>query len=271
MKVVVINENYVDKSGLVAEHGLSLLLEIEDKVLLFDTGQSVSLENNLRILNPKCNKIDYIILSHGHYDHTGGLYKNRYYLKDLCNKVIASKYVFDKHLRKTENNYDFIGFKDNVKEDFEFLFVEDSCQLSENIFIYGNIKRFEDFLADKRFFCEIDNKIVKDPFRDELYLLIKDGGKNILITGCSHAGIMNIVKDCFERAGIDRLDYLIGGMHLFRSDLSYVEKVGNFLQDEAKVENVITGHCTGLDNYYYLKNNFHINLSYLKTGEQFIL
>ncbi|KAA0259414.1 MBL fold metallo-hydrolase [Deferribacter autotrophicus] len=270
MKITILNENYVDKQNLISEHGLSILIQVKNYNIIFDTGQNLSVVNNYKYLAENVSKVDFIVLSHGHYDHTGGLAKHPEFFKKLANKIFASKYVFDKHLRKkSEKEFDEIGLSKDVCDEFHFEYIDDYKEINDDIYILSNIKRYEPFVADLRLYCEIDGKYVRDPFRDELYMFIKHNGKNILITGCSHAGIINIVKDCQNKMNVDRIDYLIGGMHLFRSDEATIDRVVDFFLNEIKVENIITGHCTGLDPFFYIKSKLKSNLFYMKTGMVF--
>ncbi|MGA1847545.1 MBL fold metallo-hydrolase, partial [Deferribacter abyssi] len=238
--------------------------------IVFDTGQSVSVINNYKYLADNIKKIDFVVLSHGHYDHTGGIAKHPKFFKELTNKIFASKYIFDKHLRRrTKNDFEEIGLNKNLCKDFYFEYIDDYKKINDDIYLIANIKNFEPFNADSRLYCEINGEIIKDPFRDELYMFIKFNDKNILITGCSHSGIINIVKDCQSKMNVDKIDYLIGGTHLFKSDEETVNRVIDFFSQETEVENIITGHCTGLNSFCMLKSKLSSNLFYMKTGMVF--
>lgn len=253
MRITILADNYVDKACLVAEHGFSCLIETGAKKILFDTGQGALL-NNMQVLGIT-EKIDMIILSHGHYDHTGGLAS---YLKELSgysHNIYASRYIFDNHLKKHNDNYSYIGIdsdKAELEQKFNLILNDAFTEIDNNIFLSGSVKRYEDFDADKLLYAEINGKKERDLFRDEQYLAVKEGDNLHIITGCTHCGASNLIKDVNEKFPDLSFLSLSGGLHMFRSDPEQISDVVKVME-LANIEKILTGHCTGLDASMALK------------------
>lgn len=248
MKITIISDNYVDATGLMAEHGFSCLIEANGKRILFDTGQGHVLMNNLAGLQIS-KDIDMIVFSHGHYDHTGGLSRYLGELSEYCTDIYASSYIFDNHLKKSGSDYDYLGFeakRSDVEQKYTLHLNDSFAEISDGVFLSGPVKRFEEFNADGRLYAEIGGHYGKDMFRDEQYLAIRTEEGIHIITGCTHCGAVNLLKDADAKFPDKKILSLTGGLHMFRSDDSQTEHVIAYLEKEG-IKSVNTGHCTGLD------------------------
>lgn len=265
MKITFLVDNYVDRAGLSAEHGFSALIEIGDKKILFDAGQTDIILKNIKTLSLDIESISYVVLSHGHYDHTGGLgyfFSNRK-VKVFCHREIASE-----HLRvNPKGGYDYIGLDKEFYKKYvdNFLFNETMSRIDEGVYLSGNIGRFEEFDSDKNLYISKNGEYLKDHFPDEQYLILSEDENYHLITGCSHAGIVNIILDFRKKFGNVKLKSISGGFHLFRSSIRELERVLNFLI-ENNIEYIITGHCTGIDAICHFKNRLDERLIPIKVG-----
>ncbi len=201
----VIENTSTFASEFSAEHGLSILIEYGDSKILFDTGKSPEVfKKNMKLLNG-FEDLNYVILSHGHYDHTGGLS----YLYNHCpadilmhRTAILPKYVFrnDKlQFIGTEGNYE--TKESNIQNDQKnnrtsnIKFISKTVELSPNIFIFTNISLKYDFeTIDQSFFIKDNGKLLRDTFEDEIALVFKTEKGLIIFSGCAHKGI---IEHCF--------------------------------------------------------------------------
>jgi 7,8-dihydropterin-6-yl-methyl-4-(beta-D-ribofuranosyl)aminobenzene 5'-phosphate synthase len=267
MKITFLTDNYVDMAYLKAEHGFSCFIEYENTKILFDTGATTTTVENSKVIFGKLPKADFAILSHGHYDHTGGL---KYSLEDISkitNKIYCHKFIFDNHLKETKNGYKYIGMEtDNnqFRKKIDLIQNENFTEIKKNIYLSGTVERYVEFNADEKLIAEIEGKFIKDPFRDEQFLIIDDNGL-VIISGCSHSGIMNIIEHAKKLIPGKKVKAVIGGFHLFRSTEEQLKETIDYFK-ENKIEKIITGHCTGLKGLFAFHIHFQKNLIPVKVG-----
>jgi len=268
MKITILADNYVDVACLVAEHGFACLIEAKGKNILFDTGQGQALLNNMINLNIE-KDIDMLVFSHGHYDHTGGLTANMGELAEYVSDVYASKYIFENHLKKQNGGrYTPLGFrsgKETVELKYNLNLNDGFVEIAKDIFLSGTINRYESFDADKLLYVEINGEFSKDMFRDEQYLVVKEDEGIHVITGCTHCGAVNLLKDVCEKFKGEQILSLTGGLHMFRSTEEQTEHVIQFLKN-ADVKSINTGHCTGLDAAMQMQQRLGKKVKITKAG-----
>lgn len=264
MKVIFLVDNYVDKPELCAEHGFSCWIKYNEKNILFDVGQTENIYKNGKILGLDFSQLDCVVLSHGHYDHTGGL-------DSIFNdkmKIYAHRDIGVDHFRISQDGeYHYIGinrdFYDRNRD--KFILNEDIIEIFPDIFLSGKIFRYEPFDSDQNLFRYSGGIYYKDIFSDEQYLVVKENSEYSIFTGCSHTGIVNIIEDFYAKFGKVKIKAVVGGFHLFRScgeELSMVAKY--FLKHNIK--KIYTGHCTGIETMIYLKNILGERVVPIKVG-----
>lgn len=249
-KIVILN-NDESKPPFLKEHGFSALIEKGGYFLLFDTGNSDVFLKNMELIKFNPKEIKDIVISHGHYDHSGGL---RFLLKkeDKYN-VYLRKEIFTKKFRSDK----FIGIEwEKLKEIFDFIFIEDiKYKIFDSIYTYGPAPLMNDFEEPDKEFQLIDNNGKRsDYFEEELNLVIDDEDGLILITGCAHRGIANIVKGVLDNFN-KKIKVLLGGFHLYNSPIKKIEKIINFF-NEVQIEKIIPCHCTGDKAIRIFKDKF---------------
>jgi len=262
MRIVTLIENLVYKKDLVAEHGLSFYIETENSKILFDTGQTSNFLANAGSLGVDISTIDTLVISHGHYDHTGGLYP---FLKaNRKAKVYAKQDVF---LKKYHGIERFIGTTyDPLELDGRINFVSQKTQIDEDIFIMPDIPISNPHDTHFNHFKILTEKgFENDEFTDELFLTITHGKELSIISSCSHRGITNIAEAAKKEFDLP-VNLLLGGFHLIESTEDQFETIRNcFKQMNPKLIGVC--HCTGIDNYAKFLRDFKSSVFYNHTGK----
>lgn len=254
MKIVSLVENTSSNENLACEHGLSLYIETNNHKVLFDMGQSDLFAENARKLGIDLTQVDFAILSHGHYDHGGGLKK----FLEINSKapVYISKYAFGQYYNGTEK---YIGLDVTLQQNDRIIDTERQVELAKGLTLYHCNDREKCYdLGSFGLNKKVEDAFLPDDFLHEQYLCIEENGKHVLISGCSHKGILNIVE-WFKP------DVLVGGFHFSKLPLDEI------LHSYAKVLDTYdteyyTCHCTGIEQYQFMKK-YMKRLNYLATGD----
>lgn len=261
MKIITLIENLVYKQGLVAEHGLSLYIQTGDKKILFDTGQSGLFMKNAAKLGINIEDIDMVILSHGHYDHTGGLYA--FLQNNTKAKVYAKSEIFTP---KYHGQSRFIGIEKNEEllRD-RFVPIHEVTAVCPDVFIMPHITIHSQ--SDTHFrgmLVKQGEEFMLDEFNDELFITMKHNGQINIITACSHRGITNICQTATDYFKLP-VNLILGGFHIKECTISQYEEIVNYLR-VLQPQTMGVCHCTGIEKYALMQNDFHSNISYNFTG-----
>lgn len=273
MIIKMLLENTAVSEDFCSEHGLSIYIESNNSKIIFDVGASDLFLKNAKNMNVDISNIDYAIISHGHYDHGGGL--EDFLDKNKKAKVFLKDNAFEKHYALRSNNrIEFIGIEECIKNSNQVILTKDLFKISDDIEIFSNVSQKElTPSSNSNLFMEKDGEIVKDTFTHEQNLIIKENGKSLLITGCAHNGIVNIVKHFYKIKGY-MPDYVIGGFHLSsRSNEGESPKVIDEIGKELIYTNAkyYTCHCTGVNAYNKLKEIMGEKIEYLSAGSEIVL
>lgn len=254
MKVAVLVENTTINENLACEHGLSLYIETDQHKILFDMGQTDLFAENARKLGIDLAEVDVAILSHGHYDHGGGLQT----FLEINKKapVYISKHAFGAYYNGTEK---YIGLDVSLRESKRLVYTDEVVEIADGLTLFHCNERAKSYnLGSFGLNKEMENRFEEDDFLHEQYLCIEEHGEKFLISGCSHKGILNIVE-WFKP------NVLIGGFHFSKLPLD------GTLENYAKILNeygtaYYTCHCTGIEQYEFMKKSTK-KLSYIAVGD----
>ena len=273
LKITTLIENTKgDNMALKSEHGISFFIEKDGNKLLFDTGQTGIFMENAEDLKIDLSVLDFVIISHGHYDHSGG-FKG---LAEVAHnfKLIVGDGFFNKKYGFKNNTYKFLGnnFDEQFlsKKDIPYRFVtEDITEIVSGIYVITNFQRIhKDEVINPRFKLIENDKYVNDTFKDEVLIAIDTPEGLVVLLGCSHPGMKNMLDSVRKILG-KPIYAVFGGTHLVEaSDGSFDISMEYMKNSEMKIIGV--SHCTGqkaMDNLS-ISNDRYIHNS---TGSIFQL
>lgn len=272
-KITILCENTASPMpGIIGEHGFSALIETAGGRYLFDTGQGNTLLHNAEVLGIDLCRLDKIMLSHGHFDHTGGLPG----LLSLTGpidvhahpNIFAKRFALDKN--KSKQKLRAVGIPQTKKKleilGARFSFCVDFTAISDTIFLTGEIPRRTDFeMPDPRLVILKAGKIWPDLISDDQSLIIKSQKGLIVIFGCAHAGIINTLHDVRNKLPNEKIHMLLGGTHLGYLNEAQIEKSIELLKSLA-VDKIGVSHCTGLGPAVKLAQAFGNRFFFANAG-----
>ncbi len=252
LKVTILVENTVGVSlGLLSEWGLSMLLDFGDESILFDTGEQGNLISNAQILGYDLRQIDRVILSHGHYDHTGGLLKLLQFRGSV--PVYAHPDLFTLHYRRGLNGqgdkYLGVPFCPEQLESAgaEFHWLRESVELRPGLWLSGEIPRATTFeRVDDKLVEHKEGQVVQDTIPDDFSLFYVTDQGLVILLGCAHAGLVNIVEHAKRVTGEGRVRAIIGGTHLGPATPDQQNQTIDYLRGLLDLNCLAPNHCTGL-------------------------
>jgi 7,8-dihydropterin-6-yl-methyl-4-(beta-D-ribofuranosyl)aminobenzene 5'-phosphate synthase len=272
MQIKVLSENTSISQTFHHEHGLSIYIETQEKKVLFDTGASELYLKNAQALGVDISDIDYLVLSHGHYDHGGGL--KAFLRENEKAEIFLHRLAFEKYYAAKKDGVEYIGLDQELKDNKRFVFTSDRFFLSKGLQVFSNVvQHFALPMSNKSLLMEKDGEKVADTFSHEQSLIVEENGKTLLLTGCSHNGIRNILHHFQELKG-KMPDVSIGGFHLSTTrgshdSLESIDELGRYLLETGVT--FYTGHCTGQVPFARLKEVMGEKIHYLPAGSVFTI
>ena len=238
---ILTDDNVFNSRTLLAEHGLCFYIEDNSKKILFDTGYSDIFIKNAISMGINLLDLDYIVLSHGHYDHTGGLtHYLKFYLSAIKQGQLIKKPIIVAHpdlfLEKFEEGYGEIGCsitEEKLRQNFDLKLTKEPFNLTDNLMFLGEIPRLNDFEAKKT----IEKVKINGHYEDDY--VMEDLA---IITGCSHSGICNIVDYAIKLCGQKNVSSIIGGFHLIETKSEVLAKTIDYLL-KLDISELYPCHC----------------------------
>ena len=270
LRLTVLCENSVGRPlGLIGEHGFACHLETPSGNYLFDTGGGLGIETNARLLNLDLAALKGIILSHGHYDHAGGL--PAVLARTGPIDVYAHPELFTPRFSLGESGRRAIGVP-QTREALEqlgarFRFSAEPLELTPQLTLSGTIPRITAFERGDPKLCRVaaGGALQPDPLADDLSLLIStEQGLSVLL-GCAHAGLINILEHARTLTGQRQLHTVVGGTHLMFHDESQFRQTLQRLADY-RLARLGAAHCTGLPQAARLAAQFGERFFFASVG-----
>ena len=249
VKITTLIENSQGEHlGLKTEHGISFFIEADGIKILFDTGESDSFIYNSKLLNLDLLKTDYVVLSHGHYDHSGGI---RYFVKLTKDfKLLIGKGFFDEKYAERNNSYEYIGndFDENYLKmnGINYSVIDNQInKISDSVYIITSFNRTHmDEVINPRFKIKKPAGFIQDDFSDEVMIAIDTPKGLVIVLGCSHPGVKNMIDTA--KTLLNKPVYaVLGGTHLVESHGVSFHKSIDYLMNDIDIIGV--SHCTGKD------------------------
>jgi len=274
-KITILCENRAGNTrGITGEHGFSALIERGKEKILLDTGQGMTLKPNADALGIDLTDIPTVVLSHGHFDHTGGLPQVLSFARKV--NIIAHPDIFDSKYAAEKTSQGekklFIGIK--YKKEFlesslgaNFVFETQYKEISPGVFFSGEVPRTTDFEhPDTHLLVKKDNGYSVDPLLDDASLLIETAKGPVIVSGCAHAGIVNVMNHFREKSGHKKFHAVLGGTHL--GFMGTGDQLQQSLEafDRFKVDLIAVSHCTGNEAAAICYNRFKERFAFANAG-----
>ncbi|MBN2560103.1 MAG: MBL fold metallo-hydrolase [Phycisphaerae bacterium] len=272
VRITVLVENTARGRGLLAEHGLALWIEADGRKILFDTGQGMALAHNAQLLGVDLNAVDDVILSHGHYDHTGGL--DSALEGSRKPNLYVHPAAFDaRSVRREDGTGRSVGAP--VRDVHELyrgaanvILTSSPTMVTDGVWVTGEIPRRTDFEDTGGPFYLDEACQEPDPLLDDQAAYLESPRGLVVLLGCCHAGLVNTLDYVAELTGQDLIHAVLGGMHLLRASDDRLSKSGEALERYG-VRCIGPAHCTGQRAALFLWTQFPAQCVECTAGARF--
>lgn len=278
MKIVNLIENTEGRSECSYEHGLSFYIETEWHKVLLDLGQTDDSIRNAESLGIDLSAVETVVLSHGHYDHSGGIIpfsriNDRAVI--YMQKAAGGEYYADDGIMAGNDRYRYIGIDKDILKLPQVRLLQGDYVIDDDLELFTIKNRTHVIpFTNKRLLVKTDEGFVSDDFIHEHYLVVKENGLSVLLSGCAHNGILSILDAYKEKYG-NLPDIVISGFHLMvkreyrENELEEVRAIAEELRTYQT--RFYTCHCTGIPAFEEMKKIMGDQLEYVHSGEEIIL
>ena len=278
MKIQILIEN-TTKSDLIAEHGLSIFIEYNKKKILLDAGTTATFINNAKKMKADIKDADFCVLSHGHYDHSGGF--GEYLNQNPDKKIYAMDTIAGDYYSASGGSIHYIGVPVEVYPKYKdnFVMLNQITKLVDGVYVipHKNAENLSKIGERAKLYKKIGDEYMPDDFCHELSLVFDTEKGLVIFNSCSHSGVVNIVDEVREYFGQDKeIAAFIGGLHM-KGKLGDKE-ICTFSKEEIemlveylkinRVKKLYTGHCTGIVGYEIISKYMGGKVEYIYTGKE---
>lgn len=248
MKIITLVENHEDKSNpsLKAEHGVSLYIEIGDHVYMSDVGQSGNFADNAVKLDVDLSQVEALAISHYHYDHGGGL--GRFFQENKKAAIFLRRSIEAEYLAVDDpESIRYIGIDRGLLKQHadRIIYVDNNQEVAPGFHLLTDILgKYPKPHGDERLKMRFEGETKPDTFQHEMVTIVEDEKGIVVLTGCAHNGVLNMIAAAQNAFPGKPIRAVIGGFHLNREDDETVREIGEKLL-ELDIPKIVTGHCTG--------------------------
>lgn len=278
MKIQILIENTTN-SNLIAEHGLSIFIEYNDKKILLDAGTTSTFIDNAEKMDVDISKAEFCVLSHGHYDHSGGFAE--YLRQNPDKRIYAMKTITDDYYSASGGSIHPIGVPKDVYPAYKenFVLLDEVTKLAEGMYLipHKDCGELEKIGARAKLYKKVEGEYTPDDFNHEVSLVFDTEAGLVIFNSCSHSGIVNIIDEVKEYFGQDKeVAAFIGGLHMKGKSgekeictfsENEIEEMAKYLEKNG-VKKLYTGHCTGMIGYELIKKYMGEKVEYIYTGRE---
>lgn len=270
MKIINLMENTKGSKGCLFEHGLSFYIETNNHKLLMDTGATNGFIANAERLGVDLKEIDTVILSHGHYDHAGGILG--FVQQNPNAKIFMQRCADGEYYHKNDTMEKYIGIDPEIRKLPQIEWIEGNKKLDDELFLFSGVTGRK-LWPSGNLELKIKKKgcFYQDEFCHEQYLVIEEDKKRVLLSGCAHNGILNILEE-YQKIYDSFPEAVISGFHMQKKsgyaeeDLEVIKKIA--LELKKMPTKFYTGHCTGEIPFQILKECMGSQLEYVHSGDE---
>lgn len=267
MKITALVENTSISEEYSCKHGLCLYIEACGHKILFDLGPDDSFLHNARKMNIDIADVDMVVLSHGHSDHGGAM--QSFLQHNSKAKIYIQAGAFNPYYARVLFGKVPIGLDAALQNNSRLVIVQGEYKIADGLLIFADVQGTACLpRSSKVLLVKKDGRYVQDDFSHEQNLLITENGRTVLLSGCSHRGIVNIMQAACGHT--PKVDYAVGGFHMYNTlnkrteSNSLLEQLAQRLQQYDTI--FYTCHCTGTRAYKILKAKMAGQIEYLSTG-----
>lgn len=269
MRIVNLIENTKGEKECLFEHGLSFYVETAKHKLLVDTGATAAFMENAKSLGVDLSQVDMLLLSHGHYDHAGGILG--FAKENPRARILMQQSAGGEYYHKNSKMEKYIGIDSQIAELPQIELIEGNKKIDDEIFLFSGVTGRKLWPSGNRELkVKREGSFYQDEFIHEQYLVLTENGKRILLSGCAHNGILNILekyREIYKAAPYA----VVSGFHMqkksgyTKEDMETIQKIGNELKRTDTI--FYTGHCTGEIPYQMLKEIMGSQIIYVHSGD----
>jgi 7,8-dihydropterin-6-yl-methyl-4-(beta-D-ribofuranosyl)aminobenzene 5'-phosphate synthase len=272
MNIMALIEDYCPSRGLRGEHGLAMYIETARARILFDAGQTDAFIGNAKQLGVELGHIDAFLLSHGHYDHSGGISALYASIAPAKPPLYAGPgYSIPKFARSDSGlNANGIPYSARPPNSPQAIEVNAPAEILPGIHVLPHIERADGSIPASRFRLVENGSERVDGFDDEVSLVIDEPAGLVVVTGCAHRGIVNIVEAAISAFPGKPVAAVVGGFHLVDATEDVIRRVTEAMA-RIRPARILCGHCTGPRAYAALMARLPGRVAWLACGQKFVL